>query len=77
MIRIYDVYYGRAGQELQTTLYVHDDGRKTWEDSTQWNSFFCSENDKTAIAETIDRYPHLENFPMGLCIVQLRREPTK
>jgi hypothetical protein len=76
-MKIYDVYYGRAGQELQTSLYVLDDGRKTWEDSPEWRSFYCGEDDKTAIADIIDRDPHIETFPMGLCIVQLRREPAK
>jgi hypothetical protein len=72
-MKIYDVYYAQAGQNLQTSLYVHDDGRKTWEDSHEWKSFYCTEDEKRTIAETVDRNPNQESFPIGLCIVQRRR----
>ena len=62
-MRIYDVYYG---QELQTSVCVHDDGRKTWEDSAEWQSFHCSEDDKTVIADTIERYPNAEALANAL-----------
>jgi hypothetical protein len=75
-VRIYDVYYApsaAAGKDLQTTLCItHEDQKTWWEDSREWKSFYCSEDEKRQIEEAIERSPHVEQFSVGLCIVRRR-----
>ena len=73
---IYDVFFTpseQTGEDLQASLHIHSDGRKTWKNSKEWKSFYCSDEEKRLIEEAVERYPHQESFPIGLCTVKLRR----